>query len=186
MDDNDYTMPPEIPGAPWAEALPRVFLYALRLTGRPDLAEEVVGMACTRVCKGKSPWDPERVPNFTAFMCGVVDSVLSNERQSWHARHMLAWREGVDDYARSPSPGPEYANIRREKKEIYIELLRELRARIPKGDLMGDVLRFIEEGDERSAAEQAAALGVSVRKIEHAREKLRDWLLRIAKERGLI
>ncbi len=153
------------------------------------LAEDFVHDALRDVMFGKRQWNPETVPDFYRFLCGVVDSKIS---------HLAQRQENIRE-ERSPALAtesePDFFDslrhegvalpcdevITKEIEESNERLFFELLDYVADDPLLQKLLSCIFDGIE-GRAEKASALGVTPDEVTHAQKRLERRLPDFAKK----
>jgi hypothetical protein len=160
-------------------------VFAQRRTRGSDRALDFVQDAYVLLRTGHRSWDLEKQPDFFAFACGVIASLISNDQQSWAARHERSALpdDGDGEPAGPPSqPNPEQLVAMKERSG----LLGRVRERVRESFAEGELERKLHDEDpdgasEESAESEAARHGVTTDRIYAARAKIK-----YAKKRNLL
>jgi RNA polymerase sigma-70 factor (ECF subfamily) len=146
--------------------LPRLYVLAVRVGADPADAEEIAQDAMVRAWRNARAFDPAR-----GALAGWLNRIAVNLAID-RCRAQVRQAALTEDIA-APEPDPEAAARRRELRATLAAGL----AALPERQRAAFVLTY---GEDRSGAEAAGMLGVSVRALEgllrRARLSLRDWM----------
>lgn len=174
--------------ADWEKLLPRLAAYAeqcLRRAGwasgrdsEPDRISvmDVVNTAIERSCDGRRKWNETNPPELVAFLCGVIRSLVSDERKMFKRERTLADVEAIDaavDSAALPGSADddEAENDGRSAICFAVESCT-------KGDEMLELFHLAVLDGKTKREDIAAALGWSVDQVSAARTKLQRRLIK--------
>lgn len=149
-------------------------------------ADDLAKKAIADLFRGKRRWDPDQEPDLLEYLCGVVDSLLSNLLRSKEFTALKTSVDAVDvaDCLPCAEPNPEE---RIQKAQIEGRLLDGLYERSAKDPLVRGILECLMEDEDRPR-EIAAKLNCSVSEVNNAKKRLSrmfDELRREAVANGL-
>lgn len=143
--------------------LPVLYRVALRITGQPAEAEEVVQEAMLRLWRHAARFDPGRAQLGTWLY--RITANLAIDRMRRPAAHLLDGAQDPED----PAPDPETRLVERQRQTLLAAALAEL----PPRQRAALALSY-DQG--LSGAEAAAALSVSPRALEGLLRRARQFL----------
>jgi DNA-directed RNA polymerase specialized sigma24 family protein len=172
----------------WEDYTPRLLAYARSKVWRHGgaaaryalQAHDLVGEAVTLWLESRRIYKEGTESAFFGFLCGIVDSLLSHEKEKAvrHGRQISISKEGGDERRDEISEGRiraegdfEHDLLFRDNVAHFIESLDE--------DLAA-YARFVANNPDTSAAERALALRITVTDIRNLDRRLhrhgREWM----------
>ena len=159
----------------------KIFLRLVRLArswgASKAEAEDVAQIAVTKFLAGEWNWDQQKSPDVLVFLAGMVRSGLRDERARARRKHEFPSGE-IDD---APDASPAAKAIDAERDARHTTAFDRLAADVADDPLAAAVVRLVEEGVDKPAA-QAARLRCGVQEIYDANDRIRRHLRRIARE----
>jgi DNA-directed RNA polymerase specialized sigma24 family protein len=155
----------------WGRALADATRYALYLTRNKTRAEELAAEALAAALDARrSPWDPDGGRSLSQHVVYLVRQVLKAESAKKRVRDNPRNAAAVDEQMRRGAPRPDAAILERQRLDRGEERRLEVRAGLDA--FACGVLDLF--GEDLTPAEQAAKLGVDVRKIYEARRRIAE------------
>jgi DNA-directed RNA polymerase specialized sigma24 family protein len=159
----------------------RLFHFGVRKGADADTARDVCQQAIMLVLSGERIWDREKQPNVFYRLLGILRDNLKEWRAIGRHETPLAEFEREDEAGSvtnwllesvaDPAGDPEQLAIRSEDEAWEMECYEDMKARLAPHPL---TLRILERrsGEDETQAETAAALGVTVKEVEAAYDRI--------------
>ena len=129
--------------------MPRLWRFALSLTGQKDLADDLVQATCLRALERQNQF--QAGSNFAAWAMTICRSIWLNDMRSQHFRKTGQLDAAIESSLIDPAPSPE-TNIF--AAEVFKQVMQ-----LPEGQRSAVELVFVEQFTYREAA---AILGIPI------------------------